>query len=78
MIVGDTTPLTIGAEATSSAVRVICDGTECFTDEDAGGLPLHISLAARHLSLVLRPGYTYFELVRTKLGWSGNNIPEGV
>ena len=75
LIVGEATPLSISAEASSSTVRVICDGTECFEDEPANGLPLKIELAPLRLSIVLRPGYTYYELVRTKLGWTGNNIP---
>jgi NAD+ kinase len=76
LVVGENTRLSISAEASSSPVRVICDGTTCFEGEAAGGVPVEIALAPKRLQLVLRPGYTYFELVHTKLGWSGNHISE--
>ena len=76
LIVGENTRLSIATEPTSSTVRVVCDGTECFVTEAAGGVPVEISLAPKRLPLVLRPGYTYFELVRSKLGWHGDPLPE--
>jgi NAD+ kinase len=76
LIVGEGTHLSIATEPTSSTVRVVCDGTECFGDETYGGVPVEISLAPKRLPLVLRPGYTYFELVRRKLGWHGDNLPD--
>jgi NAD+ kinase len=76
LIVSEHTHLSISAEASGSTVRVICDGTECFADEAANGMPVDIALAPKRLPLVLRPDYTYFELVRTKLGWTGNNVPD--
>lgn len=76
LVVGEGTPLYVSAEETSSSVRVTADGTEVFWDEPVNGMPVEIVLAQKRLQLVLRPGYTYFELVRKKLGWSGNNIHE--
>jgi NAD+ kinase len=76
LIVSENTHISISAEPTSSAVRVICDGTEFFANEPAGGMPVDVVLAPKRLPLVLRPGYTYYELVRTKLGWTGNNVPD--
>jgi len=76
LVIGEGTPLAISAEQTSSTVRVTSDGNEIFWDEPANGMPVEIVLSPKRLSIVLRPGYTYFELVRQKLGWSGNNIHE--
>lgn len=76
LVVDEKTLLSISAEEASSPVRVICDGTTCFEGESGGGLPVEIELAPRRLQLVLRPGYTYYELVRTKLGWSGTHVAE--
>lgn len=76
LVVGEGTPLLISAEEESSTVRVTVDGTEVFWDEPANGMPVEIVLSTKRLTVVLRPGYTYFELVREKLGWSGNNIHE--
>lgn len=76
LVVGERTLLSISAESSSSSVRVICDGTTCFEGELAGGLPVEIELAPKRLQLVLRPGYTYYELVRTKLGWSGTHVTD--
>lgn len=76
IIVGEQVKLSISAESSSSPVRVICDGNTCFEGEKDGGMPVEVELAPRRLQLVLRPGYTYYELVRTKLGWSGTHVAE--
>ncbi|MFA5257109.1 MAG: NAD(+)/NADH kinase [Opitutales bacterium] len=76
LIVGESTRMVISTEATSSPVSVTCDGTPCFQNEPGGGMPVEVSLAPYRLPLVLRPGYAYFHLVRSKLGWSGNHIPD--
>jgi NAD+ kinase len=76
LIVGENTRLSINTEPTSSTVRVVCDGTDNFGDEASGGVPITIALAPKRLPLVLRPGYTYFELVRSKLGWHGDPQPD--
>jgi len=76
LIVDENTHLSISTEPTSSTVRVVCDGTECFGGEPSGGVPVEIALAPKKLPLVLRPGYTYIELVRSKLDWQGNYLPD--
>jgi len=76
LIVGENTRLAVSAEVGSAPVSITCDGKPCFEDEAAGGMPAEIVLAPFRLSLVLRPGYTYFQLLRSKLGWSGNHIPD--
>jgi len=76
LIVGESTRMTISTEAGSSPVSVTCDGTLCFQSEPGGGMPVEVVLAPFRLPLVLRPGYAYFHLVRSKLGWSGNHIPD--
>jgi len=37
------------------------------------GVPVEISLSKRRLALVQKPGYEHFEVVRTKLSWSGDS-----
>ncbi|HEY5551184.1 MAG TPA: NAD(+)/NADH kinase [Opitutaceae bacterium] len=37
------------------------------------GVPVDISLSKRRLALVQKPGYEHFEVVRTKLSWSGDS-----
>jgi NAD+ kinase len=71
LVVGEGTKLHIKAEKGGTISDVNCDGVPCFQNEASGGMPVSISLAPWRLQLVLRPDYTYFELLHRKLGWSG-------
>ncbi len=74
LIVGEGTLLRVSVDGGGSPVSVTSDGMPCFQDEAEGGMPVELELAPFRLPLVLRPGYTYFKLLHTKLGWSGNHL----
>ncbi len=76
LIVGEGTRLALSIDSPGSPVAVTCDGKACFQDESESGMPVEVVLAPKRLQLVLRPGYTYFKLLHTKLGWSGNHLQQ--
>ena len=61
--------LRITSRAEDSQLLVAMDGQRnLFT---FAGRAIEISVAERRLTLVQKPGYEHFEVLRSKLGWTG-------
>jgi len=52
-------------------LRVFRDGGQCL--EFKQNSVLKIWLSAKNLSLIQKPNYSHFDVIRTKLKWSGSN-----
>lgn len=71
VIFRDDVKLRVESRIEGANIHVALDGQRnLFT---CTGVPVEICLSKRRLTLVQKPGYEHFEVVRTKLSWSGDS-----
>lgn len=72
VIFSDTTNISIILHEKRSDVRISLDGQPLL--EELGDSVVQLGQAPERLKLILNPEYSHFEVVRTKLGWTGDNL----
>jgi NAD+ kinase len=74
VIFTERTRLRIDVEKPHEDVHVTRDGRPCF--DPARAFPIEIGIAPERFRLIQKPGYQHFQVIQTKLGWSGNHLSQ--
>ena len=72
VIFAESVQLRVDVEESREDVHVTRDGQPCF--EPGSAFPVEIGTAPERFRLIQKPGYVHFQVVQTKLGWTGNHL----